>query len=74
MKMFGLLASGTYDWCDGTHVIVCKNIFATKELAEAHIPSFKQKCVTPKDKYDLKYLQDNNRLVIQIIEYFVVTG
>ena len=71
MKMFGLLASGTYDWCDGTHVIVCKNLFTTKEKAESSISDFKQKCITPKDERDLRFLQNNDRLIIQLIEYDV---
>jgi hypothetical protein len=70
--MFGLLATGTYDWCDGRQCIVCQNIFTTKEKAEAFKPEFKRKCVTPKDKYDLRFLQDNDRLVIQLIEYTVL--
>lgn len=72
MKMFGLLASGTYDWIDGTHAIVCKKLFTTKEKAEAYIPEFRQKCITPKDEHDLRCLEDNNRLIIQLIEYEVV--
>lgn len=71
MKMFGLVATGTYDWCDGRHTIVCKIVFTTKEKAEAYTPEFRQKCITPRDEYDMRFLQDNDRLIIELIEYEV---
>jgi hypothetical protein len=69
--MFGLVAHGTYDWCDGRHVIVCKIVFTTKEKAEAYTPTFRQKCTTPRDEYDMRFLQDNDKLIIELIEYDV---
>lgn len=72
MKMFGLIAQGNDDLCDRIHVIVCKEIFTTKEKAEAHTPAFRQKCITPIDEQDTRFLQDDNKLTIQLIEYDVL--
>ena len=71
MKMFGLLATGRYNWCDGRHTIACKFLFTTKEKAEGYIPEFKRKCITPKDSFDMRFLGDNEFLVIQVIEHEV---
>jgi len=71
MKMFGLVAYGTYDWCDGRHAIVCRKLFTTKEKAEAYITEFRLKCITPKNEQDMRYLEDNEKLLIQLIEYEV---
>lgn len=71
-KIYILSANGSYDWCDGTHVIICKKAFSTKEDAENYIPTFRLKCITPLHDGDLKCLEDNWRLNITISEHDLV--
>jgi hypothetical protein len=56
MSIFLLVARGGFADFTGTHTILHKRAYHTKEKAEGNVASFLAECVNPKDRYDLSYL------------------
>jgi hypothetical protein len=71
--IYGLLATGRYDWCDGRHTIVCKKVFTDRQKAVDHIPEFRKRCIEAQDLLGtMRSLVDDETLGIQIVEYDLV--
>ena len=63
MKQVWILrATGATVQIDGRGDILCKYVFTSREAADAHMPSFKVRCTTPDEDFDMQVLRDDGLL------------
>jgi hypothetical protein len=69
IPLWQLQARGSRLRLEGFGQINSKRLFGSKAAAEAFIPEFRRRCVTPLSEMDFAVLEDSAGLEIRIVEF-----